>query len=168
MKKILAAAVGAGALVALGAVAPASAAEAPAQLSVLHGVPDLTVDVYVNDELKLDDFKPGDLAGPLELPAGTYTVAITASDADDASAPAIGPSGVAVIEHRRQVLLIEQAQELQVEQDQLHGGIADALADAQGGAVHPVGAELQRPQRARPRSTTNVRNHAEFRVFSGS
>ena len=91
MKKILAAAVGAGALVALGAVAPASAAEAPAQLSVLHGVPDLTVDVYVNDELKLDDFKPGDLAGPLELPAGTYTVAITASDADDASAPAIGP-----------------------------------------------------------------------------
>ena len=92
MKKILAAAaVGAGALVVLGAVAPANAAEAPAQLSVLHGVPGLTVDVYVNDELTLDDFKPGDLAGPLELPAGTYTVAITASDADDASAPAIGP-----------------------------------------------------------------------------
>lgn len=42
MKKILAAAIGAGALVALGA-APAQAAESPAQLSVLHGVPGLTV-----------------------------------------------------------------------------------------------------------------------------
>src|SRR5215207_4238358 len=91
MKKILAAGVGAGALIALGAVAPVNAADSPAMLSVLHGVPGLTVDVYVNDELTLDDFEPGDLAGPLELPAGTYTVAITASDAADASAPAIGP-----------------------------------------------------------------------------
>ena len=41
--------------------------------------------------LTLDDFTPGTLAGPLELPAGTYTVAITAADAADASAPAIGP-----------------------------------------------------------------------------
>lgn len=91
MKKILIAGIGAGALVALGAVAPATAAEDAAMLSVLHGVPDLTVDVYVNDELTLDDFAPGDLAGPLELPAGTYSVAITAADAADASSPAIGP-----------------------------------------------------------------------------
>ena len=80
-----------GALVALGGLAPAQADGHVAQLSVLHGVPGLTVDVYVNNELTLDDFKPGDIAGPLELPAGTYTVAITASDAADASAPAIGP-----------------------------------------------------------------------------
>lgn len=91
MKKIIAAGVGVGALVALGALAPANAADDAAMLSVLHGVPGLTVDVYVNDELKIDDFEPGDLAGPLELPAGTYTVAITASDAADASSPAIGP-----------------------------------------------------------------------------
>jgi hypothetical protein len=91
MKKTLIAGIGAGALVALGAVAPATAAEGNAMLSVLHGVPDLTVDVYVNDELTLHDFAPGDLAGPLELPAGTYSVAITASDAADASSPAIGP-----------------------------------------------------------------------------
>lgn len=91
MKKTLIAGIGAGALVALGAVTPATAAEGNAMLSVLHGVPDLTVDVYVNDELTLDDFAPGDLAGPLELPAGTYSVAITASDAADASSPAIGP-----------------------------------------------------------------------------
>lgn len=69
---------------------PASAAD-DAQLSVLHGVPDLTVDVWVDGKLTLDDFAPGDLAGPLDLPAGTYTVAITASDAEDDSDPAIGP-----------------------------------------------------------------------------
>jgi hypothetical protein len=87
-----AALLGAGALMAAGTALalPATAAD-DAQLSVLHGVPDLTVDVYVNGELTLDDFEPGDLAGPLDLPAGTYTVAITAADAADDSEPAIGP-----------------------------------------------------------------------------
>lgn len=88
-----------GAVAALGAAsiaAPATAAEAPADasLSVLHGVPDLTVDVYVNGTLTLDDFTPGTLAGPLALPAGDYQLAITASDAADASAPVIGPVDV--------------------------------------------------------------------------
>lgn len=83
------AALGTAGLVVAGSL-PAAAAT-PAQLSVLHGVPDLTVDVWVNGERTLDDFAPGELAGPLELPAGTYTVAITASDAADASSPAIGP-----------------------------------------------------------------------------
>lgn len=84
---------GAVGLVALGAfAAPASADTAEnASLSVLHGVPDTPVDVWVNDELTLDDFQPGDLAGPLDLPAGTYSVAITAPDATDTSAPVIGP-----------------------------------------------------------------------------
>ena len=80
-----------GALVVLGGLAPAHAAAGDAKLSVLHGVPGLTVDVYVNNKLTIHDFKPGDLAGPLDLPAGTYSVAITASGAKDASSPAIGP-----------------------------------------------------------------------------
>ncbi|WP_150306722.1 DUF4397 domain-containing protein [Planctomonas psychrotolerans] len=81
-----------GAIALVGAALPANAAEeSSAKLSVLHGVPDLPVDVYVNNELTLDNFAPSDLAGPLELPAGTYSVAITAADAADASAPAIGP-----------------------------------------------------------------------------
>ena len=80
-----------GALVVFGGLAPANAATGDAQLSVFHGVPGLTVDVYVNNTLTIDNFKPGDMAGPLDLPAGTYTVAITASDATDASKPAIGP-----------------------------------------------------------------------------
>ncbi|MBO3095544.1 DUF4397 domain-containing protein [Cellulomonas dongxiuzhuiae] len=79
-------------LVASFAALPASAATGgSAKLSVLHGVPDLTVDVWVNGERTLDDFTPGTLAGPLDLPAGTYSVAITAADAADASSPAIGP-----------------------------------------------------------------------------
>ena len=84
---------GAAGLVALGAfAAPASADTAEnASLSVLHGVPDTPVDVWVNDELTLDDFQPGDLAGPLDLPAGSYSVAITAPDATDTSDPVIGP-----------------------------------------------------------------------------
>lgn len=91
MRKSLAIGVTAGALIALVGVAPAQAAEGDAQLSVFHGVPGLTVDVYVNNALTLDDFVPGSLAGPLALAPGTYSVAITAADAADASAPAIGP-----------------------------------------------------------------------------
>ena len=82
--------VGAGALVWAALASPAQSAET-AQLSVLHGVPGLTVDVYVNGERTLNNFKPGNLAGPLSLGAGTYEVAITAGDADDDSDPAIGP-----------------------------------------------------------------------------
>ena len=76
---------------ALAFAGPAQAAEGDAQLSVLHGVPGLTVDVWVNGERALDDFAPSTLAGPLALPAGSYDIAITAADAADASAPVIGP-----------------------------------------------------------------------------
>ena len=72
------------------AVTPAHAADG-AKLSVLHAVPDVTVDVYVDGKRTLDNFKPGSLAGPLDLAAGSYEVAITASDADDDSDPVIGP-----------------------------------------------------------------------------
>ena len=86
----LVALVGAAAVVWAGLAAPAYAAEG-VKLSVLHAVPDLTVDVYVNGERTINDFKPGTLAGPLSLDAGSYEVAITASDAKDDSDPAIGP-----------------------------------------------------------------------------
>jgi len=68
--------------------------DAPAKLSVLHGVPGLTVDVWVDGNLTLDDFAPGTLAGPLELAAGDYDIAITASDATSADNPVIGPVNV--------------------------------------------------------------------------
>lgn len=75
----------------LSLAAPSAHAATNAQLSVLHAVPGLTVDVYVDGKRTLNDFKPGSLTGPLSLPAGTYTVAITAGDAKDDSKPAIGP-----------------------------------------------------------------------------
>ncbi|WP_461190088.1 DUF4397 domain-containing protein [Arthrobacter sp. Z4-13] len=79
---------------ALAFAGPAQAAEGDAHLSVLHGVPGLTVDVWVNGERTLDDFAPGTLAGPLALPAGDYALAITAADAADATAAVIGPVNV--------------------------------------------------------------------------
>ena len=96
MRNKILAGIAAGAVAALGLmVAPATAATADgAQLSVLHGIPDTPVDVYVNGELTIDDFQPGDLAGPLDLPAGSYEVALTAPDATDASAPVLGPVSV--------------------------------------------------------------------------
>lgn len=77
------------------ALFPATAHAADdASVSVLHGIPDLTVDVYVNGDLTLDNFKPGDLAGPLDLPADTYSVEIT--DKDDEQTVLLGPADVAV------------------------------------------------------------------------
>ena len=94
MRNKILAGIAAGAIAGLGLmVAPASASTADgAVLSVLHGIPETPVDVYVNGELTLDDFQPGDLAGPLDLPAGDYEVALTAPDAADASAPVLGPA----------------------------------------------------------------------------
>lgn len=62
-----------------------------ASVSAFHGVPNTPVDVYVDDKLVLDNFVPGTFAGPADLPAGTYTIAITGADAADASEPVIGP-----------------------------------------------------------------------------
>ena len=65
---------------------PASAAET-ATVYVVHGIPDLPVDVYVNGALTLDDFAPETVTAGLDLPAGSYDVAVTAADAADASSP---------------------------------------------------------------------------------
>ena len=67
---------------------PAAAADT-AEVYVVHGVPGLTVDVYVDGALALDDFVPETVAGPLDLPAGSHAVAITAADATDDSNPVL-------------------------------------------------------------------------------
>jgi len=91
MRKTMVAGLTVGLVAALGLALPANASTSgEAQLSVLHGIPDTPVDVWADGELTLDDFQPGDLAGPLPLPAGTYAVAITAPDATDASSPIEG------------------------------------------------------------------------------
>jgi Domain of unknown function (DUF4397) len=90
---------GAGALVAASAVLalPAAAADT-ATVSVLHGVPDATVDVCANGEELIANFEPGTLAGPLQLPADTYSIKVVADEAStncDADA-LIGPADVTV------------------------------------------------------------------------
>lgn len=68
------------------AVAPAHAAS-DATVSILHGVPDATVDVYVNGKALLKNFKPGTLTDPQMLPAGSYDLKVVkAGDGPDGDA----------------------------------------------------------------------------------
>jgi hypothetical protein len=56
---------------------------------VVHGIPGLVVDVYIDDALVLEDFQPGTVAGPLVGPADTSkTVTIVPANGDPAN-PAI-------------------------------------------------------------------------------
>ena len=110
MRKILAVGAAAGVLVALAGFGPAYAGDGghghghghgsgdngPAELTVFHGIPGVTVDVYVDGALTLDDFTPGSFSDTLSLDPGTYSVAITAADAADASNPVIGPVDLAL------------------------------------------------------------------------
>src|SRR6185437_16628265 len=55
-----------------------------------------------------------------------------------------GGDGLAVLEELREILL-EETEELQIEENQLHLRVADTLADSERGAVHAVCAELECP-----------------------
>ena len=55
-------------------------AQGTATAYVVHGIPGLVVDVYVNGRLFVEDFAPGTIAGPLTGPAGTADVAIVAAN----------------------------------------------------------------------------------------
>ncbi len=61
----------------LAAASPAVAQET-SEVFVVHGIPGQPVDVYVDGDLTLEGFQPSEIAGPLELPAGAYDVALTA------------------------------------------------------------------------------------------
>lgn len=76
---------------------PAHADGHESSVSVLHGVPDLTVDVYANGEPLLPDFAPGTLTDPVTLPAGSYDLAVYPAGADpETEDPAISADGVEV------------------------------------------------------------------------
>lgn len=65
----------------LGGIPAASAAPGDyATVSVVHGIPGTTVDVYVDGELALDDFAPEEIAGPLALTGETHSVEVKSSD----------------------------------------------------------------------------------------
>ncbi|MGY1581143.1 DUF4397 domain-containing protein [Streptomyces sp. MN13] len=88
----LAASAGACAL-ALAFTAPATTALADEQdkamVSVFHGVPGLTVDVYANGDELLSDFKPGTVTDPKSLDAGTYDIQVFKAGQGPDGTPAI-------------------------------------------------------------------------------
>jgi hypothetical protein len=61
----------------VGAATTSPAYAASSKVSVVHGIPGTPVDVYVNGKKTLDNFQPGDVAGPLTLPEGEYDIALT-------------------------------------------------------------------------------------------
>jgi hypothetical protein len=81
---------GAAVLVGAGGVALAPAAQAAdGTVTVVHGIPGLTVDVYVNGDETLPNFAPGTVTDPLTLPAGSYKIDIFADGEGPGGTPAI-------------------------------------------------------------------------------
>jgi hypothetical protein len=74
---------------------PATAADT-AKVSVLHGVPGLTVDVFANGKELIPNFTPGSLAGPLSIPAGNYDIQVFKDGEGPGGTPAIEAKGLAV------------------------------------------------------------------------
>ena len=81
---------------------PAAAAD-DASVVVVHGVPDLTVDVYGSadasysaEEVLLEDFAPGTVTGAVALPGGTYNLAVFPAGDDPSGDPAIEANDVDV------------------------------------------------------------------------
>lgn len=74
-------------------------------VTVVHGVPDTPVDVWVNGEATLEGFEPGTITDPLDLPAGSYDVEIYPAGADpEAEDPVI--QGSADLESGANVSLV--------------------------------------------------------------
>jgi uncharacterized protein DUF4397 len=89
-RTVLGAVLAAGVAGGLSAATAASAAAAEnGTVYVVHGVPGLTVDVYVNGKAALTGFKPGQVAGPLSLAPGSYDVAVRKAGEAATAAPAI-------------------------------------------------------------------------------
>lgn len=66
-----------------------SAVLADANVSVIHGIPGLPVDVYVNESLFLNDFQPDTVTAEVTLPKGQYKVQLTAADATSNANPVL-------------------------------------------------------------------------------
>lgn len=92
MRNRILAGLGVAALATVGVAAPATAlSDSTADVWVVHAVPGLTVDVYLNGDRIIDDFAPGTFQAFADLAPGDYTVDIVASDAP---APDAGTSDI--------------------------------------------------------------------------
>ncbi|MFN4001981.1 DUF4397 domain-containing protein [Microcella sp.] len=92
MRNRILAGLGVAALATVGVAAPANAvSDTTADVWVVHAVPGLTVDVYLNGALTLEDFEPGTFEAIVDAEPGQYIVDIVAADA---AAPAAGTSDI--------------------------------------------------------------------------
>ncbi len=71
-------------------------AKSDAAVQVAHGIPGVPVDVYVDGDALAPGFEAGTIAGPADLPAGSYEVALFAA-ADSAPASAADRTDEAVL-----------------------------------------------------------------------
>jgi hypothetical protein len=91
-------------LLALGGTGVASAQNDVATVTVLHGLPGFTADVYVNGKLTLNGFRPEEATDPLELPAGDYHIDIRDVGAAADSSPVL--SGTATVQPGQNLSII--------------------------------------------------------------
>lgn len=80
-----------------GAVGPTATAAAqsqgtPATVSIIHGLPKVDADVYVDGKLTLRKFEPETVTDPLQLPAGRHTVDLRSAGAPASDTPLITAS----------------------------------------------------------------------------
>jgi hypothetical protein len=89
MRKLFASVFGVGVIAAaLSVPATAGAQQSDGTVYVVHGIPGVPVDVYVNDNNQLPNFQPSTVAGPLTLPAGDYNIKVRPAG-DTAATPVI-------------------------------------------------------------------------------
>ena len=70
-----------------GSSTAAQAANAPAVVTLVHGVRGLVADVYLDSKLAITAFQPERSTDPLELPAGTHVVDVRAAGAAQTADP---------------------------------------------------------------------------------
>ena len=70
----------------LGTAIAAPAASTKASVTIVHGLPDFTADIYLDGQLLLDGFEPTSTAGPLRVAPRSYDV-----DIREVGAPADSP-----------------------------------------------------------------------------
>jgi hypothetical protein len=66
-----------------------SALPAKGSVTIVHGVPGFTADIYLDDELLLDGFEPTSTAGPLRVAPGSYDVDIREVGAAEDAQPVL-------------------------------------------------------------------------------
>ena len=67
-------------------------------VTVVHGIPGATVDVYVNDELTLEDVQFETITEPLVLPVGDHTIEVFEAGDDPAADPPVVTGETALAE----------------------------------------------------------------------